>query len=127
MPAGSRALSGRDALRVARRSSSSLLRSRNTVESQLQLLGQASVTLVEDGDMIRSTHDEQKEGLRSALGTAAARLAQLQRQKQWDRVVLTLALAFFALVLLWVVGRRLRLLRLIYWAFQRPSPAVDDS
>lgn len=107
-------MSGDNALVEARKLTSALRRVRHSMEGSLGQAHEAMSTLSSDGEIITETHDEHKIELKGALSTAGRRLNKVMRLELLEKYSVALSLAFFFLVVAFIVIRRTRVLVLLY-------------
>ena len=127
-------LAARASTQAARKVTDSLRRTRELMSSELNRFDTTLRDLDEQGKSLKTTEDQHKGGIDGSLGAGKRKITRLQQREQTDRVLIGLAFAFFVLVVLYIIKKRVGLnfsslysLALSAVPPPPPSPPLDSS
>jgi hypothetical protein len=106
-------MDGPEIIDEARLINSSLRRVKQIVKVGVLQAESAAVVLEQDGNVIQGTLDEHKYGLREALSLTRKRLSSLKFAEFREKYMINTALAFYLMVAVFIIAKRLRLLSLM--------------
>jgi len=104
-----------DVVQEAKQITSCLRRIRGQVEADIIQLDEASRTLRHDGSLIAETLDEHAYKLKGALHSTKRRLNAVKASEYWERWSLVGSLIFFTAVVAFIVCRRTRIFKLLWF------------
>jgi hypothetical protein len=101
-------------LEEARGINSSLHRARQGLTWSVAQTESASTILRRDGEVITDALNEHKVELRSSLESTRRRLQRIQKSEEYEKIALWSALAFFTVVVCFILMSRFRVFVILY-------------
>lgn len=93
---------------------SSMRRTKQSISNSLMQSDHASQMLSRDSDSIKSSLDTHKYQLKTVLKSTKANLSRLKSSQEREKLYLQLSILLFALVVIYIVIKRLSIVSLIY-------------
>jgi len=114
-----------DALRDARTITSSLRRARRSMEYGVLQADTAVSMLRKDGEIIKNTLDTHKYDLKNSLDSSKSRLKRVKNMQYFEKISLKVSVAFFALVVVYITAKRLRIFQVGYFIIKYGLPTKN--